>query len=157
MIEGNRKECPFCGEFVWANDTYCKHCDERLDVQCPFCGEIVSASARICPHCSMGLTAKKIEVKTPWANATSVLSFFYIAICIATITDCTNPNNWEPPLNTIEGKIDCLKTLAIYFALPLVSAIIAMNDKKEGVSKAIISLVVSGIFGFLTFIRIVGV
>ena len=157
MIDSNKKECPFCGEIIWADDTYCKHCSEKLDVKCPNCGEVVSAQARICPKCSAGLTPQEIEVKTPWATTTMVFSIFFSMICFAIMVDSSNPYNYEPPLNTMEGKIDCIKTLIFCFLFPLVSAIIALNGKKEGFTKVVIFLVLAGIFGFLALVTIAGV
>lgn len=149
------KECFFCGEKIDSKTSVCPHCGESQDVRCPQCCRPVSESAKSCPYCNAELVPKPVEEFELWGIVSFILMFFYCAICIGTWLSVFDTSETALANSTIDEKLRNIRDSFVYFLLPLVTSIIACC-KKQGVSRAVISLVISLFFGFVTFLILVG-
>lgn len=149
------KKCFFCGEKIDSKTNVCPHCGESQDVRCPQCCRPVSENAKSCPYCNAELTPKPVEEFEPWGTAAYIMMFFYCAVCICICNDVLFPTENALANSTIEEKLRNIRDSFICFLFPLVTSIIACY-KKQGISKAVISLVISLFFGFITFLILVG-
>ena len=151
----SEKRCPFCYEIVDSNVQKCPFCNEYLDVTCPYCGENVSSNAKICNHCGNELIPRIKEEHAPWAIASYVLMFFYCAICIGVCLCVFDPSATGITNSTLNDKLKNVRDLFFYFLFPFICSIIACY-KKQDISKAVISMVISILFCFITVLIVLG-
>lgn len=149
------KQCPFCCEIVDSNAQKCPFCGEYLNVVCPYCGESVSSMAKICSNCSKELTPRCAEEHSPWATAAYVLMFFYCAICVGLCICIYDTSPTGIPNSTIDEKLKNTGDLLFYLLFPLICSIVACC-KKQGISKAVISMMISVLFCFVAILVVLG-
>lgn len=88
MIEEEKKQCPYCGEYIAISAQKCRFCGKWLNEQmqiCPYCKEKIPASAKKCSHCGSVVVRKKSElVKTMSSLAYVIVIFAGLAVELGT-------------------------------------------------------------------------
>ena len=152
-------KCPFCGENIDVNTAKCLNCGERLDIRCLCCGAIVSEHTEICPTCNTKIEKQK-ENKSFTAGIVSfALALVFSAVNIyltAVMLEPSIAQNMELiPNETVDEKFENVLGLLFFYLFPLISALVA-TAKKQGITLAALSIVISSIVTLFCIVATIG-
>lgn len=152
------KRCPICGEEININAVKCKYCGEFVNQQstnsvqtrkCPYCGEEIMEGAKKCKHCKEFLqpTARNVQLNQSSHNykneqikkeitrgydvAGLIFNSFTLLCAICVLADSFSKADLH----------DMGFTFIWLTCLPLILAIIGVQNKNKGIS--ITSIIIS--------------